>query len=192
MKWNACVHRLDLVLYSHQKKKLENGVRTHVNSKRKIPSTGDSEQGRTHNAASRRTARPTRYQLSYSGPNRWYDSPRKMWNDSWGPLVLLLTTEAVGIKKPQEQTGEYSTGLTVIPSAREVLPILPLVIDSGVPSPGNPVVGRQCPGPLGFVEQDGLVQHVVVIVLGVHLCKTTQGGITCNLEDITYLAMNVS
>ena len=45
-----------------------NEVRTHVTSKGKIPSTGDSEEGRTRNTASRRTASQTHYQLSYSGP----------------------------------------------------------------------------------------------------------------------------
>ena len=39
--WNACVHRLDLCLYSHSKEFLRNGARTHVNSKGKIPSTGN-------------------------------------------------------------------------------------------------------------------------------------------------------
>ena len=34
---NACVHRLDLGLYSHPKEFLRNGVRTHVNSKGKSP-----------------------------------------------------------------------------------------------------------------------------------------------------------
>ena len=41
-RWNACVHRLDLGLYSHPKEFLESGVRTHVNCKGKIPSTGRS------------------------------------------------------------------------------------------------------------------------------------------------------
>ena len=37
MRWNACVHRLDLGLYSHPKEVfLGNGVWTHVNSKGKI------------------------------------------------------------------------------------------------------------------------------------------------------------
>ena len=40
VRWNACVHRLDLGLYSHPKEFWGNGVRTHVNSKGKIPSTG--------------------------------------------------------------------------------------------------------------------------------------------------------
>ena len=39
MRWNACVHRLDLGLYSHLKEFLGNGVRNHANSKGKIPST---------------------------------------------------------------------------------------------------------------------------------------------------------
>ena len=39
MRWNACVHRPYLGLHSHLKKVLGNGVRGHVNSKVKIPST---------------------------------------------------------------------------------------------------------------------------------------------------------
>ena len=33
--WNACVHKLDLGLYSHLKEFWGNGVRTHANSKGK-------------------------------------------------------------------------------------------------------------------------------------------------------------
>ena len=40
MRWNAYVHSLDLSLYSHMKEFWGNGVRTHVNSKGKVPSTG--------------------------------------------------------------------------------------------------------------------------------------------------------
>ena len=40
VRWNACVHRLDLSLYSHPKEFWGNGVRTHINSKGKIPATG--------------------------------------------------------------------------------------------------------------------------------------------------------
>ena len=39
MRWNACVLRLDLGLYSHPKEFLGNGFRTHVNFKGKILST---------------------------------------------------------------------------------------------------------------------------------------------------------
>ena len=58
VRWNACMHRLGLGLYSHLKEFLENGVRTHVNSKGQIPSTGSSED-RTHDAASHRPVSPT-------------------------------------------------------------------------------------------------------------------------------------
>ena len=41
VQWNACVHRLDLGLLSHRKEFWGNGVRTPVNPKRNIPSTGN-------------------------------------------------------------------------------------------------------------------------------------------------------
>ena len=66
MRWTACVHTLDLDLYSHLKEFLGNGVRTHVNSKGTIPSTKSSEEDRTHDAALLRTPSPTHYWLSYS------------------------------------------------------------------------------------------------------------------------------
>ena len=61
---------LDLGLYSHPKEFLGNGVRTHVNSKKKIPSTGksSSEEDQTHDAASHRSASTTHYRLSHSSP----------------------------------------------------------------------------------------------------------------------------
>ena len=65
-RWNACAHRLNLALYFHPKKCLGNLSRTIVNSKGKFPSTGGSGEGRTCDAASRRTASSTHYQLSYS------------------------------------------------------------------------------------------------------------------------------
>ena len=76
VRWNACVHRLDLGLYFHPKEFWGNGVRTHVNSKGKIPSTGKKkfspEEDRTHDAASSRTARPT-LPKSYSHPDLFDD-----------------------------------------------------------------------------------------------------------------------
>ena len=44
VRWNACVHRLDLGSYSHPKEFWGNEVKTHVNSEGKIPSIGDSEE----------------------------------------------------------------------------------------------------------------------------------------------------
>ena len=57
--WNACMHRLDVGLYSHQ---WGNRDRNHASSKGKIPSTGGSEVVQTRDAVSHRTARPTHYQ----------------------------------------------------------------------------------------------------------------------------------
>ena len=68
VRWNACVHRLHLGLYTHPKEFWGNGVRTHVYSKRKIPFIGGSEEGGTRDAASRRTGSPTHYRVNYSGP----------------------------------------------------------------------------------------------------------------------------
>ena len=45
VRWNACMHRLDLGLYSHPKEFWGNGVWTHVNSKGKIPSTENVPRG---------------------------------------------------------------------------------------------------------------------------------------------------
>ena len=62
-----CTQTRPLSMFSSEKV-LGNGVRTHVNSKGKIPSTGSSEQDRTCDAASHKMSQ-TRYQLSYSGPH---------------------------------------------------------------------------------------------------------------------------
>ena len=47
---------------------LGNGVRTHVNSKRKVPSTGGWEKVGTRDTASRRAVSPTHWWLSYCRP----------------------------------------------------------------------------------------------------------------------------
>ena len=49
------------------KRVLGNGVRTNVNCKGKIPSTGGTEQGGTCDGVSHRTVSPTHCQLNYSG-----------------------------------------------------------------------------------------------------------------------------
>ena len=66
LQWNACVHRLDIGLYSYSKEFFENGVRTHVNSKGQIPFTSSSEEDRTHDTSSRRTVAQHTSDLSYS------------------------------------------------------------------------------------------------------------------------------
>ena len=72
VRWNACVHRPDLGLYSRPKDFWGNGVRAHVNSKGKIPSTGKrnllgggSNSRRCIKQDSEHKTLPT----NYSGPN---------------------------------------------------------------------------------------------------------------------------
>ena len=88
--WNEYVHRLDLGLYSHPKEFWGNGVRTHVNSKRKfpLPEKFSPEENRTHDPASSRTARPTQ-PTSYSGPS--FSSLTTLpWSCSWTEPMLSL------------------------------------------------------------------------------------------------------
>ena len=59
LRWNACVHILDLRFILSSERVIGNGVRTRVDSKGKAPSTGSSEEDRTCDAASRKTASPT-------------------------------------------------------------------------------------------------------------------------------------
>ena len=58
------MHRLDLGLYSHPKELGGGGGGS------SLPGKKSSEEDGTHNAASSRTASPTHYQLSYSGPRQ--------------------------------------------------------------------------------------------------------------------------
>ena len=74
-RWNACVHKLDLGLYSYPKEFLGNRVRTCLSPRKKKPATGGSGGmggggGRTRDAASRRTASPKHYRLSYSSQTK--------------------------------------------------------------------------------------------------------------------------
>ena len=67
------MHTLGLSLYSHPKEISGNGVRTHANSKGKIPTTCtrkkfSPEEDRTHDAASSRTVSPTHYQQGIPSP----------------------------------------------------------------------------------------------------------------------------
>ena len=70
VRWNACVHRLDLGLYSHPKELWGNGARTHVNSKGNtpLPEKFSSEEDQTHDAASSKTGSPTHYQRHFRLP----------------------------------------------------------------------------------------------------------------------------
>ena len=64
------VHRLDLGLYSHPKEFEANGVRTHVNSKGKISSTGKILPTGVSNprCCIKQDSEPNSLPMSYSGP----------------------------------------------------------------------------------------------------------------------------
>ena len=88
VRWNACVHRLDLGLYSYPKEFLGNGVRTHVDSKLNVSSTEKKfspEEDWTRDAASGRTASPTHYQRAipapwrYCWPRLWITGTDRQW-----------------------------------------------------------------------------------------------------------------
>ena len=78
VRWNACVHRLDLGLYSHPKELflfvgffgVFLGGGGGVESKTMLtpwgkPPLPEAQEGRTRDAASRRTASPTHYRNSF-------------------------------------------------------------------------------------------------------------------------------
>ena len=104
MQWNACVHRLDLALYSHPKEFWGNGVRTHVNSKGKMPYTGGSEEDQTRDAASHKTSNPTHYRLSYSGPQQYQPT---ICNTSCTQFYIIyrIFVMSVNHKAPIQMTG---------------------------------------------------------------------------------------
>ena len=64
MQWNACVQRLDLGLYSHWKEFRGMDSEPMLTPREKSPPSEkiSSEEDRTHNTASSRTASPTHYQ----------------------------------------------------------------------------------------------------------------------------------
>ena len=82
VRWNACMHRLDLGLYSHPKEFWGNGVWTHVNSKGKIPSTGNCPQRRIEPA--------TLWQRAQALPTELFRPPVLCYKISTGPSISIL------------------------------------------------------------------------------------------------------
>ena len=80
MRWNACVHRLDLGLHSHPKEFGENGVRTRVSSKEKIRLLFTKKKKKKKNPPQRRIEPTTLHRaqdseastlpMSYSGTHQ--------------------------------------------------------------------------------------------------------------------------
>ena len=122
VRWNACVHRLDLGLYSHPKEFWGNGVWTHVNSKGKIPSTGKCPQRSIEPATLWQRAQalpaellqpPSMLLFLFHWSETWFayivnlrqlqwQSPVKMQCDLWSPIELRRTQ--VWILKAQLMT----------------------------------------------------------------------------------------
>ena len=71
MRWNACVHRLDLGLYSHPKELWGSGVRTQDDSKRKITFTGKILRGGSSlRCCIKQDSQPHTLPTSYSSPQQ--------------------------------------------------------------------------------------------------------------------------
>ena len=100
------MHRLDLGLYSHLKEfggegggggGGGDGVRTHVNSKEKLPSTTKILRGgdQIHNTASSRKVSPTHYQQAIQAPGasqalQSHFSLKLKLDESWASFCLRL------------------------------------------------------------------------------------------------------
>ena len=82
VRWNACVHRLDLGLYSHPKEFWGNGIWTHVNSKGKIPSTGKFPQ--------RRIEPSTLWTASPNTTNELFRPRMVLWQRHWKQKQAIL------------------------------------------------------------------------------------------------------
>lgn len=60
--------------------------------------------------------------------------------------------------------------VTVVPPSGQVLAVVAVVVEGGVSPPRDPVGGWEFAGPLGLVEQNGLHQDLVVVILGAVSC----------------------
>ena len=108
VQWNACVHRLNLGLYSHPKEFWGNGVRTHANSMGKIISTGKilPRGGLNPQCCIKQDSKPNTLPISYSsrlleynlGPYKLQQIKANMSDGSlrradFNPLKYISNTE---------------------------------------------------------------------------------------------------
>ena len=70
--------------------------------RKKLPSTGGSEEGGTRDAASNRIASPTHYRLCYSGPEaeppRWPSGKASVWRAEDPGFESRLRRDFVGVE----------------------------------------------------------------------------------------------
>ena len=90
------MYRPDLGLYSHLKKFLGNGVRTHVNSERKILSTGDSDRDTAlHRTRGQKKKRSLYFEGSRPGwciSSMMYSGDTSFWSETLS-LVLPMSVK---------------------------------------------------------------------------------------------------
>ena len=88
LRWNACVHRLDLSLHSHLKESIGNRARTHANSKGENPSTGKFlGEGSNPQHYIKYNSEPNTLPTSYSSPIEAYN-----WAVRLAGYTLPMTT----------------------------------------------------------------------------------------------------
>ena len=85
VRWNAYVHRLDPGLYTHPKEFLGSAVRIHVNSKRKILSTGNilPTGGSNPRPCIKQDSEPNTLRTSHSGPVFSFKWPRLSYREQF-------------------------------------------------------------------------------------------------------------
>ena len=100
VRWNACVHRLDLGLYSHPKEfgGRGDGVWTHVNSKGKIPSTGKCPQRRIE-LADAVDSEPKHYQRAIPAPDVMFSLPNVLIPREWSRSGMTMIKKKKNKKK---------------------------------------------------------------------------------------------
>ena len=120
---NACVHTQTSVYTLIRKSFLGNGVSIHVNSKGNIPSTRGSEEGWTHDAASRRTGSPRHHQLSYSGPRSISSSDP--WNNTFFFRLMMSRVQRACVAPPSLEEEEVSRRRSIASSSDDTTSFSP-------------------------------------------------------------------
>lgn len=68
--------------------------------------------------------------------------------------------------------------VTVVPPSGQVLAVVAVVGEGGVSPPRDPVGGWEFAGALGLVEQNGLHQDLIIIILGAVSCGDIMVDVT--------------
>ena len=94
LRWNACVHRLHLSLYSHPKEfgGMESEPMLTPREKSLLPEKFSPEENLKHDAASSRTTNPTHYQRAIPAPNHvtiLTEFERPAYSTRGGPLITI-------------------------------------------------------------------------------------------------------